>query len=70
MKSVTLRIPDMKCDGCVSAVQSALSGMAGIHRADVSLEQKTATVEADDAVTAAELVAAVEEAGYKATVEG
>ncbi len=69
MKNLTLKIPDMKCDGCVSAVHSALSAVDGVQRADVSLPVKAATLEVDDDVAAADLVSAVEGAGYKASID-
>lgn len=66
MKNVSLRVSDMKCDGCVNAVRTAISRVEGVQRADVSLEDKMARVVADDAVQTDDLMAAVEEAGYTA----
>lgn len=66
MKNVTLDVEGMGCEGCASTVESALSGVEGVRRADVSLDEKEARVTAEDEVTAEDLVAVVEEAGYGA----
>ena len=70
MKNVNLTISDMKCDGCAEAVRAALVRVEGVRRADVSLDEKTARVVADDAVRTDDLTAAVERAGYAASGEG
>ena len=68
MKSVTLSVPDMGCGSCVDKVKKALLDIEGVAIAEVSLEEKHAVVEAEDSVSAEELAAAVEVAGYGATV--
>lgn len=70
MKNVTMNVTDMKCDGCATAVKSGLSRVRGVHRADVSLEQKQARVVLEDEATAENLVTAVREAGYSASLAG
>jgi copper chaperone CopZ len=60
----TLSIEGMSCDHCVHHVTNALTEVAGVESADVSLAKKTAIVvglSLDDAV----LKAAVAEAGYE-----
>ena len=66
MKDLTLQIDGMKCEGCASRVHAALSGVAGVRRADVSLEESEARIVGDDTLEESELVAAVEGAGYEA----
>jgi copper chaperone CopZ len=63
-ENVVLSVPGMKCGGCVNNVEKALNGLAGVSKADVDLDSKTATVEAD--VPVSELVAAIRAAGYEA----
>jgi len=70
MKTITLNVTGMSCEGCVNSVRNALARFEGVHNAEVSLDQKTAVLEVEDAVQTADLVAAVEAAGYKATVAG
>ena len=66
MKTVQLAVTGMSCGHCVATVRSALTGVEGVHEADVSLPERRATVRADDAVQEAALVGAVEQAGYHA----
>lgn len=69
MKSITLKLPDMSCEGCVDAVRSALSHVDGVQEAGVSLDEKTATVLGEDDVSTDALLAAAKAAGYSASIE-
>ncbi|MDX8391151.1 MAG: cation transporter, partial [Mariprofundaceae bacterium] len=69
-ESTTLRlsIDGMRCAGCVSKVEAALSGAVGVQQATVNLADRTATVVSDsDTMDADLLIAAVQAAGYDAT---
>ena len=55
------RVPDISCDHCVRAIESALAPVAGVTAVDVDLDAKTVTVAGGDA---AAVVAALDEAGY------
>ncbi len=70
MKTITLNVTGMSCEGCANSVRSALSRVEGVHNAEVSLEEKKAVVALEDGVRAADLLDAVEAAGYEATVGG
>jgi len=61
-----LKISGMTCGHCVSHVKSALEGIDGVSQADVSLENHEADVTLSDKVADADLIAAVEAAGYQA----
>jgi copper chaperone CopZ len=63
-----LEISGMSCGHCVSHVKSALEGVEGVTEADVSLENHEAEVTLSDHVIDADLIAAVEAAGYQAEV--
>ena len=63
-----LKISGMTCGHCVSHVKSALEGMEGVSEADVSLENHEAELTLSGEVIDADLIAAVEEAGYQAEV--
>jgi Cu2+-exporting ATPase len=63
-----LEITGMSCGHCVSHVKSALEGIEGVSQADVSLEDHEAEVTLSDQVIDADLIAAVEAAGYQAEV--
>ena len=45
MHTVTLKIGGMKCDGCATAVRSALEGVEGVSAVDVSLPDGSASVQ-------------------------
>jgi copper chaperone CopZ len=63
----TLRITGMSCNNCVRHVGDALRGVAGVTGVDVSLPA-TANVTHDRPIDQAQLLAAVESAGYEASV--
>ena len=66
--SIILNIEGMTCAHCVKRVTRALEDLKGVKSAKVSLEKKTAVVEHDGSVTAGEMTAAVEDAGYEASL--
>ena len=67
MATITLNIDGMTCGGCVKSVTKVLNDLDGVRSATVSLENKNAQVEFDeDKIQVAQLVEAVEDAGYDA----
>jgi len=71
MATLQLRITGMTCGHCRQKVTAALARTAGVSAAVVDLGTGQADVEFDDRVTtAADLVGAVERAGYGATHAG
>lgn len=64
----TLKVEGMMCEHCVAHVKEALESVKGVKSVEVSLEEGTATVEAGLLVKDSELVEAVKQAGYEATV--
>jgi copper chaperone CopZ len=62
-----ITIEGMTCGHCAMHVEEALEGVNGVISAKVNLAGKSAIVELEQEVDAAELKAAVEEAGYEAT---
>ncbi len=69
MNKITLSIAGMSCQGCANTVTAALAAVEGVRRADVSLEQKQARLVLEDAGSVDDLVSAVQEAGYEASLE-
>jgi Cu+-exporting ATPase len=68
MKQVTLKIEGMTCASCVRHVEKALKSVEGVTNADVNLATEEARVDVGrDAI--ADLIASVDSAGYKASVE-
>lgn len=70
MSTTRLSVKGMHCEGCVTRVQAALENVDGVRRAEVSLDEEEATVEADGTPAGEALVRAVEDAGYEASLEG
>ncbi len=70
MKTLTLKLSGMTCHGCARAVQTALTSIEGVRRADVVLENQTARLVTEESVSADDLVSAVQSAGYDASAEG
>ena len=64
MNKTRLSISGMSCAGCVTTVEKALSGVAGVTNASVNFAEHTAEVMGD--ATTADLVKAVKDAGYDA----
>jgi len=67
METVELKVEGMDCQGCVKSVTRMLSGVAGVEKVDVSLEDGRARVTYDPAKAGvADMKRAIERAGYKA----
>ena len=66
MKTTTFTVTGMTCDNCVHHVTEAVKGIAGVTDAQVSLADKSATVQGD--FDEAKIIAAIEEEGYEAVV--
>jgi copper chaperone len=67
MKTTTIKIGGMSCDGCVKSITRALKAVPGVSSAEVSLERAEATIAFDpEKVAKPALVEAVEDAGFSA----
>ncbi|MDB5959463.1 MAG: heavy metal translocating P-type ATPase [Massilia sp.] len=64
--AVNLKIEGMTCASCSARVERALRKVPGVRAAAVNLATEKASVDLDDAVAPAVLIAAVEKAGYAA----
>lgn len=65
MKTEQFEVRDMSCQHCVRAITEAVAEVPGVSLVQVTLENKTVTVEHDDVVSADKIVAAINEAGYE-----
>ena len=71
MANAKLSVTRMTCGHCQAKVEKALKGVTGVYTAIVDLEDGEAEVDFnDDAVTAADLLTAVKQAGYEAKLVG
>ena len=69
METKTFNVSGMMCDACVGHVTKALVGLEGVQKADVSLENSTATVTYDPSkVQVSQMAEAVAEEGYEVLV--
>lgn len=66
LNSTILAVSGMTCGSCARSVERALSRVPGVERASVDAGQGTAMVQGS--ASAADLIAAVEAAGYGASV--
>jgi copper chaperone len=65
MTEKTLRVPDMHCGHCKTAVEGELSKLSGVQIANADLEKGTVEVSYDEStVSTGDLKEAIEEAGY------
>lgn len=70
-REVVLSVPDMSCPMCPITVRRALNGVDGVHEAEADLDTKQARAVFDPARTDHEaLIAAIEESGFSATLQG
>lgn len=60
----TMIIDGMMCQNCVKHVTKALQGVEGVSSVQVDLDSKSATIELNENIEDAVLMAAVEEEGY------
>ena len=67
-ETIELAIDGMTCASCVSRVEKALKGIDGVTDAEVNLATEKARVTVTDPDLTDALVAAVEKAGYRATL--
>ncbi|MFI6738194.1 heavy-metal-associated domain-containing protein [Nonomuraea sp. NPDC050451] len=65
MATAIYTVKGMTCGHCVSSVKEEVGGVSGVTSVEVDLASGLLTVNSDGPVDAAQIVAAVEEAGYE-----
>lgn len=66
MVEKVLSVPEVHCDHCVSSIEGTVGALAGVQEVKVDLGAKDVTVRFDDArANVEQIVAAIEEQGYK-----
>ncbi|WP_433563164.1 heavy-metal-associated domain-containing protein [Nocardia sp. CA-151230] len=68
MATSTYTVTGMTCGHCVGSVQKEIGKIDGVTSVDVDLSTGLVTVESGTPLTAADVVAAVDEAGYEVAV--
>lgn len=64
MRTLSIPIAGMTCDGCKAAAAKALAAVPGVKEVRVSLDPGRAEILADERASDAALAAAVERAGF------
>ncbi len=65
MKEQTLEVPEVHCDHCVSSIEGAVAGLAGVSEVKVDLSAKNVKVVFDDGTVGLEqIVDTIEGQGY------
>ncbi len=66
MKKVEIKIEGMHCEGCSKRLTKVLSNVEGVNMVDVSLENKLAHIEYDEAIAKLEdFYEVIEDAGFE-----
>lgn len=66
MKKVEIKIEGMHCEGCSQRLTKVLSNVEGVNMVDVSLENKLAHIEYDEAIAKLEdFYEVIEDAGFE-----
>lgn len=67
---VTLTLSGMHCESCATGIAAILKRTDGVLKADVSYEERRASVDYDPGKTSPEkLVESIEKLGYKAAIK-
>lgn len=64
MAQKSFHVTGMSCGGCESNVEESLGALSGVTRVEADHERDAVEVVADDDVSAADVTAAIEDAGY------
>ncbi len=59
-----LSVPEISCQHCVNAITKEVSRLQGVRNVQVDLTTKRVSVDASEQVSPAQLVEAINEAGY------
>ena len=66
MKTLTLKITGMRCNGCAETIEALLAAEPGVQASSASYSAGSARVLYDSAsANATQLIAAIERAGYR-----
>jgi len=66
MQTTSFAVPDISCDGCATAIRTALRRLNTAHDIDVDVSSKIVTVSHDGPADA--VASALGQAGFPATV--
>ena len=64
MTTTTLSVPDISCGHCKTSIEGAVTGLAGVDRVEVHIEEKTVDVSFGESLGLETIIEAIEEQGY------
>ena len=66
MKETNIKIEGMHCAGCSTRLEKVLNNLEGVEKAQVSLQEKKATIKYDEnKISLKSIKEAIEDAGFK-----
>ncbi|MDI3527809.1 MAG: copper chaperone [Tenuifilum sp.] len=66
MKTVNLKVKNMKCMGCVNSIQNSLTGMNGINDVKIDLTNQTVTLTYESDKALEDVFSKLKDIGYPA----
>ncbi|MGN2642145.1 MULTISPECIES: heavy-metal-associated domain-containing protein [Nocardia] len=69
MATHTFRVQGMHCGSCALLIDDTLADLPGVRNTQTSMKRARTTVDLDTATTPDDVIAAVAELGYTATVD-
>ncbi len=67
MSTASYNVNGMTCNHCVNSVREEIGKLSGVTEVDVELERGRVTIVSAEALDPADVIAAVDEAGYEAS---
>jgi copper chaperone len=64
LTEITLSVPEIHCSHCKMSIESAVSALPGVRRAEVDVPSATVALSFEAPATYRQIVAAIEDAGY------
>lgn len=64
METMSFKVPNIGCDGCVRTIKSELSEIAGVQQVNADVTTKTVTVQWDTPATWQKIVSTLREVDY------
>jgi len=68
METMTVKAPDIECQGCANAIKKALGPVPGVNEVTVDIAAKTVTVKHEESTSPrTAILSALDKAGFPAS---